>query len=531
MSLVVFNQQAFFKPRPRPSRFLNRSLESYKLTPSQTDHLHRHRFVPRVEKRVRPTNMNRAASPPDQIELNFLGTSAGKPTTFRNPSSLAVRMDGDIWMFDCGEATTHQMMRTTLKASHVKKIFITHLHGDHILGLISFLAHIGDRIETDLMSDNEHPFSDPTSVVEIYGPSGIREFVRTNLRLTQTHSTLRVQVHELLRMSTRDRIYGPSLSQPTGSPGRLWRTEILGRDIWADEEGVWRSFVGVEETGVCVSAAPIAHRIDCVGYLLVEANRREKFDMKKLNPILQDHEEEIKQMGFRAPQAILSKLEKERQPITLSTGIKLEPPKLSIPGRRLVILGDTSDPSPILALTDPVKEPIDLLVHEATGTAVVDIDPSRISAQDTEESVSKKMRERGHSSSFMAGQFARRINARHMILNHVGGKFPSPMGCICPSEEIQKVGKQVQDSCLKATHASLWKSYEQMEEERKKKVRIELKWIRTVAEDAVKGWREGAKDGEEDREEVKVMVAHDFLQVKVPRVDLVSNFKRVSLFS
>lgn len=291
--------------------------------------------------------------------------------------------------------------------------------------------------------------------------------------------------------------------------------------------------MGMDEAGVSVGAAPIAHRIDCVGYILVEANRREKFDMSKLTPIIREHADEIKKMGFKAPQAILSKLEQDRKPITFSTGVTLDPPKLSIQGRKVMILGDTSDPTPMLALIskDPDQK-IDLLVHESTGTSVVDLHPSIISASDTNEAnVAQKMRDRGHSTSFMAGQFARQINAKRMVMNHVGGKFPSPLGCVCPSPELTKIAEfprldrgqreplTIYDTCLKSTASGLWKTYEEMDGERQGKVLQEVKWIKTVAADAVNGWKaESGKDT--DEVDLEVVVAHDFLQVKVPRSDL-----------
>jgi len=146
------------KSRARPKRILQRNWTKYNLNPSQISHLEQQGSLPRMEKRIRPSTTNRTINPPNELEITFLGTSAGKPTIQRNPSSLALRMDGQIWMFDCGEATTHQIMRTSLKPSNVTKIFITHLHGDHVLGLISFLSHIGDRAEADLTSKNQHPF-------------------------------------------------------------------------------------------------------------------------------------------------------------------------------------------------------------------------------------------------------------------------------------------------------------------------------------------------------------------------------------
>ena len=69
----------------------------------------------------------------DQMELTFLGTSAGKPTKTRNVSSFALRMDGSIWLFDCGEATQHQLLRvSSLRLSSISKsgLFFP-FHGEH----------------------------------------------------------------------------------------------------------------------------------------------------------------------------------------------------------------------------------------------------------------------------------------------------------------------------------------------------------------------------------------------------------------
>lgn len=76
-------------------------------------------------------------------------------------------------MFDCGEATQHQILRTPVKTRKIEKIFITHLHGDHIYGLPGLL---GSR-----------SFQGGTEPLTIYGPVGIKEYVETSLRLSQTH--------------------------------------------------------------------------------------------------------------------------------------------------------------------------------------------------------------------------------------------------------------------------------------------------------------------------------------------------------
>lgn len=73
-----------------------------------------------------------------RMELLFLGTGAGTPSRQRNVTSIALNLQGvrsGCWLFDCGEGTQHQMMRSPVKAGKIEKIFITHLHGDHIFGL------------------------------------------------------------------------------------------------------------------------------------------------------------------------------------------------------------------------------------------------------------------------------------------------------------------------------------------------------------------------------------------------------------
>jgi ribonuclease Z len=73
----------------------------------------------------------------------FLGTGGSFPTKDRNVGSLALQLDGTIYLFDCGEGTQRQLLYTPLSFMKIKKIFISHLHGDHFFGLPGLIQTMG----------------------------------------------------------------------------------------------------------------------------------------------------------------------------------------------------------------------------------------------------------------------------------------------------------------------------------------------------------------------------------------------------
>lgn len=112
------------------------------------------------------------------LQLHFLGTGAGMPSKERNTSALMVKLLDEVsemWLFDCGEATQHQILHTSLKPRKVTKIFITHLHGDHIFGLPGFLS--------------SRSFQGGDEPLTIFGPSGLQQWIEQTLALSKTHLT------------------------------------------------------------------------------------------------------------------------------------------------------------------------------------------------------------------------------------------------------------------------------------------------------------------------------------------------------
>ncbi len=99
------------------------------------------------------------------MQLTFLGTSAGKPTKERNISALALEFEQDNkwYLFDCGEATQHQILKSRLSIGKLDTIFITHMHGDHYYGLPGLLS--SKKLDTAFRP------------LTIYGPTGIKKFL------------------------------------------------------------------------------------------------------------------------------------------------------------------------------------------------------------------------------------------------------------------------------------------------------------------------------------------------------------------
>ncbi len=155
------------------------------------------------------------------MKATFLGTGGSIPTKRKNLPSFAVRTNGDLVMFDCGEGTQKQFLLAKLGFNREMRILISHMHADHILGLPGLLHSMS--------------FMGRTRGVQIFGPPGISEFVRCTSESVKFRSMFPIETIEV-------------------RPGTIAETrEYVLRATWAD------------------------HGVPCLSYALVENDRPGRF--------------------------------------------------------------------------------------------------------------------------------------------------------------------------------------------------------------------------------------------------------------
>ena len=119
------------------------------------------------------------------MQVTFLGTSSGVPTRARNVSAVALRLPqrAELWLFDCGEGTQHQFLRSDLRVSQLSRIFVTHMHGDHVFGLPGLLASLG--------------LAGTCSGIDLYGPDPLRDYLEGVLRTSSTRIGYPLRSHRV----------------------------------------------------------------------------------------------------------------------------------------------------------------------------------------------------------------------------------------------------------------------------------------------------------------------------------------------
>src|SRR5689334_10501644 len=162
------------------------------------------------------------------MRIVLLGTSSAVPTLTRGLSATALIREGETFLFDCGEGTQLQIMRSTVKRSRIHSIFIGHLHGDHLYGIAGLIStlHLDGR-------------EDPLNV---FGPEGLRTFLTAAFRTGDLDFKFGLRVHEF----------------PRGFRGRV-----------------------LDENEYFVEALPLDHSIFCLGWRFQEKDRPGEFNLEK----------------------------------------------------------------------------------------------------------------------------------------------------------------------------------------------------------------------------------------------------------
>ena len=231
------------------------------------------------------------------LQVIFLGTAASIPTVERALPSVVVKRKNELFMFDCGEGVQRQMIKARVGFHKKMKVFVTHMHGDHVLGLPGLLQSMS--------------LLDRTRKLEIYGPVGIKEFIKAIQRTVQFVLTYQVEICEI------------------------------------ENEGVV-----CEENEYYVQVAQTDHVIPSFAYALIEKPRPGKFNPEKAD-----------RLGI--PEGPLWSKLQHGEKVKLPTGKMVTPEQVvgsQRVGRKIVYSGDTR---PVKSL-EKLAESADLLIHEAT---------------------------------------------------------------------------------------------------------------------------------------------------------------------
>lgn len=131
-----------------------------------------------------------------KFEIAILGSGAATPTFERNTTSQVVNCNDKMFLIDCGEGTQMQMQKFDVKYMRIKHVFISHLHGDHYLGLMPliFTMHLFGRKDT----------------LHIYANKTLKDIIDLQLEASATHLLFKLDFHEL-KEGISDEIYNDDL--------------------------------------------------------------------------------------------------------------------------------------------------------------------------------------------------------------------------------------------------------------------------------------------------------------------------------
>mmetsp|Transcript_2852 Transcript_2852/g.6135 ORF Transcript_2852/g.6135 Transcript_2852/m.6135 type:complete len:494 (-) Transcript_2852:63-1544(-) len=352
------------------------------------------------------------------MELVFLGTASCVPGVTRGVSCTALRCVSDTWLFDCGEGTQIQLQRSRIRISRVKKIFITHAHGDHSFGLPGVLCLIGQSVQTE--RERLAGEGDVLEPIDIYGPEGTRDLVRAVVQLSYSKIVAPHRVHELKNVPFlhNRHIRAPSVPVVRTRFDSNYGEREGSRDIYPDSNGHYHLFT---EEGITVKAAPLQHTVPCVGYVVTEHDRPGSLKPELVKSVVEANKIKLRSEMKGSYLKVYGKLKDlamdEVYTFPDGTEVKgldiVEPPKK---GRKVVFMGDTCSGE----LIKPLAMGADVLVHEATNAFLPEIEGQR---HLNYEQLERDTIYRGHSTPQMAGRFAAAIGAGRLLMTHFSPRY------------------------------------------------------------------------------------------------------------
>lgn len=289
------------------------------------------------------------------MKLTVLGCYAATPRTITNPTSQVLEMKNRLFLIDCGEGTQVQLRKNKIKFSKINHIFISHLHGDHCYGLIGLVS-------TFMLLNREND-------LHIYGPQGIKEIIRLQLKLSNSWPVFKLFFHEL-----------------TSTESEL---------IFEDEK-------------VIVKTIPLKHRIYTNGFLFQEKTGERKLDINAVQ------EYEIETCYFQNI--------KNGKDITLEDGTTISNHLLShnpVPPKSYAFCSDTIFDESIA----PIIENVDVLYHESTF-----LDSEEHLSEKTMHSTAKQAARialKANVSTLILGHYSTRYDSIELFKTEAQTIFPN----------------------------------------------------------------------------------------------------------
>jgi ribonuclease Z len=310
------------------------------------------------------------------MEIIILGSAAATPIKERNLSSIALRFKNQILLFDCGEDFQRKFAEAGLKFNKPMKIFISHFHGDHIIGLPGFLFRL---------SLNER-----TAPMTIFGPRNLFLYLFIHKKILGLKTNYPLLIKEIDNQNNQIIEYKGLESE---IPENI---NNINENIIFDSKYYQIRYTLVE------------HSITTFAYAFIEKPRYGKF-----NP------ERARELGI--PESNLWKKLQEGEIIEID-GKSIDPIKEGItgpkrPGRKITYSGDLKPSENFINL----GKNSDLLIHEATFAMAL-----------AETAAEKK-----HSTSADAANDAIKMNVKQLILTHISSRYQDDAAKLL--EEAKKI--------------------------------------------------------------------------------------------